>query len=300
MKSNLTITPIISYLPNTVLKMDCLIAGQSHKVRSAKYIIDQGVKRGDIIPGKTTILEKTGGGFGFGLVLAAKAYDLDVDLAIGLSYSQRKKDYLKKYGANLIGIDMLNNGLQPKQVIEYYLANQLQLNKSYFYTDQFNNIDNLQSHLLFTGPEIVAQLKDYQAKHMPHLKNIVFISTAGTGAHLTGIAKCLQQAFNVQTILVEPDNCDTKENITQTHPFEGINVGVMPPFLDWQLINRIEKVSLEQAKQAQSRLAIHAGYYVGLSSSACLAVLERLQAQVQNSDDTLIFTMMYDLGFWYD
>lgn len=74
--------------------------GCSHKYRAAKFIVDHAVSSGEITPGQTTVIEKTGGNFGFGLLMACHEYDVAVDLAVGLSFSQRKRRLLEYLGVS--------------------------------------------------------------------------------------------------------------------------------------------------------------------------------------------------------
>jgi hypothetical protein len=61
------LTPLLAVQANWFVKMDCLLPGHSHKSRAAQYIVQAGIRDGLIIPGQTTLIEKTGGNFGLGL-----------------------------------------------------------------------------------------------------------------------------------------------------------------------------------------------------------------------------------------
>lgn len=289
-------SPLLQLDEQWLVKMDCFLAGHSHKSRAADYIVQRGIEDGLIVPGKTTLIEKTGGNFGLGLVLAAAKNNLNVDLAIGLGFSKKKRDFLSRYGANLIGVEMLLNGLQPKDVVQHHLEHQDRLGKSYFYTDQFNNVGSLEAHEHITGPEIVAQI----TQQYPYIRRIVFVACAGTGAHATGIAYAIRHAgYGLNFVLVEPSQCDTLNNMHEKHAFEGMNVGVLPPFLDTSLISEVIKVREEEAQGMQKHFAIRHGYHVGMTSAACLAAAQRMALAVKGGNDTMVLNMVYDLGFWY-
>jgi len=156
------ITRLIQCNEEIFFKAELENLGGSHKYRAAKYIIQEGIKDGKITPGKTTIIEKTGGNFGFGLSAVCKKYNLQMDLAIGLSFSQLKRDLLEFLGANLIGKNMLKDGLSPKEVVHYYLEHQNSMGKSYFYTNQFQNQLGVEVHRKYTGNELAEQLHQQQ------------------------------------------------------------------------------------------------------------------------------------------
>lgn len=130
----------------------------------------------------TTVIEKTGGSFGFGLLAACHKYQVAVELAVGLSFSQTKRDLLECFGARLIGKEMLMAGATPKDVVMHHLDNQAALGKSYFYTDQFNNPVGIEAHRYQTASELAVQLTNAGAG-----RQILFVGCAGTGASFTGI-----------------------------------------------------------------------------------------------------------------
>lgn len=99
-------TKLLQLNNHMLVKMELNNISGSHKFRAAQYIINDAIKKG-LIDNQTTIIEKTGGNFGFGLLAACLKQNIPVELAIGLSFSQRKKQQLKKLGAILIGQDML-------------------------------------------------------------------------------------------------------------------------------------------------------------------------------------------------
>lgn len=178
--------------PGLLVKFECNNVAGSHKVRAAQYIIREGIASGKIVPGKTTVIEKTGGNFGFGLVVACQEYGIPVELAVGLSFSPIKRRCLEFFGAELIGLDMLEKGAKPREIVDWCLANQNSLGKEYFFTDQFNNPCSLEAHFSETGPEIAAQL----AEHYPEVEELTFVSCGGTGASLTGIARALKESLH--------------------------------------------------------------------------------------------------------
>lgn len=286
-------TPLREIEPRLLLKLELDNPGASHKVRAARHIVRCAVQAGHIVPGLTTVIEKTGGNFGFGLVLACSEIGVSVELAVGLSFSPLKRHFLELSGAKLIGIDQLRAGSTPREVVEWHLANAGRLGKSYFYTDQFNNPKNIEAHEYETGAEIAQQLKD-----LDNIKNISFVSCAGTGAHLTGITRALLSAgYTVDVTLVEPTGCDSRNSIFVEHNFEGMAVGVKPPLLDWDLVSDAVHIDHASMLATKQRIAATQGYIVGNTSAACLAAASALTVQLPKSHKVL--TIAYDHGLWY-
>lgn len=286
-------TPLVEIEPGLLAKFECNNPGGSHKVRAARYIVRQGLEDGSILPGVTTVIEKTGGNFGFGLTVACEELGIPVELAVGLSFSPIKRKALELCGAKLIGLDMLHAGSTPRQVVEWQLEQAVRSGKHYFYTDQFKNPGSLAAHELGTGPEIAAQLKQW-----PELEALTFVSCAGTGASLTGVTRALRaRGVDTQVVLVEPAGCDSLRGVFAQHSLEGMSVGVVPPFIDWATIGDVRQVSAEQADREYRRIARQHGFFVGRTSAACLHVASDL-ARTQPTGRKIL-AMIYDHGLWY-
>lgn len=286
-------TPMLEVKKGLLIKLDLFNEGGSHKTRAAKHIIQKAVAKGQIVPGRTTVIEKTGGNFGFGLIKSCKDLGIDVELAVGLGFSLTKRKYLEAMGAQLIGIQELKNGSTPGEIVENRLRGAFEAEKEYFYTDQFNNIDGLEGHLTLTGPEVVEQISEFTSN-----KDIIFVSCAGTGASLMGIRQCLiQNGFNVTTSYVEPLGCDSENGLFVDHRFEGMSVGVTPPFVNWSVIDSKNHVSFDEMLVTQKEFFAETGHVVGNTSAACIKVA---QEESRKHPDKIVFTMAYDHGLWYE
>ncbi|GFM83068.1 pyridoxal-5'-phosphate-dependent protein [Pseudomonas cichorii] len=275
-------------------KMEMNNPGGSHKYRAASVIIDAALRSGEIIPGVTTVIEKTGGNFGFGLVAACHKHGIPIELAIGLGFSQTKRNLLECFGAKLIGKEMLRDGLSPKEVVNFHLQNQQAMGKSYYYTDQFNNLVGVEAHRYQTAPELARQLEEAKSG-----KKLLFIGCAGTGASFTGITLGLKDhGFDVSTIMVDPQGCDSREGVFSDHRLEGMAVGVCPPFLDWSLVNRRFNVDHAEMLAAQRWFFMQNGAFVGNTAAACISVARQMMSQKDYADSTIV-TIAYDAGLWY-
>lgn len=287
-------TELARYNDRLFAKLELNNLGGSHKFRAARHIVRRAIERGDIIPGRTTVIEKTGGNFGFGLLAACYQYDVKVDLAVGLSFSPLKRKLLECFGARLIGKDMLREGATPREVVEHHLHHQHELGRHYYYTDQFNNPDGVEAHRMGTGPELAAQLLDQGVG-----KRLLFVGCAGTGASFTGITQALiDHGFDVEAVLVEPAECDIRKGVFRDHRLEGMAVGVAPPFLDWSLVHDVYGVDLKETLEAQRHFYMHNGIHIGNTSAACFAVARQLLERSEFRNRVLV-TMAYDSGLWY-
>jgi cysteine synthase len=290
----MTLSQSLMIRPGLVIKLEMNNPGGSHKYRAARHIIELAIESGGIVPGRTTVIEKTGGNFGFGLLAVCQRYGIQVDLAVGLSYSARKRELLAGLGANLIGQDMLAEGASPAEVVEYFLDSRTRCDKKYFYTDQFSNALGVEAHQMDTGGEFADQIRA-----VSKAVNVVFVGCAGTGASFTGVCRGLcDGGFKVEAHLIEPAQCDTRSGQFSDHRFEGIAVGVAPPFLDWGLVHRVHKVTIKEMVDAQRWAYGQLGIYIGNSSAGCLAVARSLHCEI-DPGDTVVACISYDSGHWY-
>ncbi|RAS22825.1 PLP-dependent cysteine synthase family protein [Paraburkholderia bryophila] len=290
---NTLLTPLREVQPGLLLKFECDNPGGSHKVRAARFIVRNAIASGEIVPGRTTVIEKTGGNFGFGLAIACHAHGVPVHLAVGLGFSAVKRRCLELFGAQLIGLDMLERGATPREVVESHLTHQAEHERNYFYTDQFRNAGSVIAHEIETGPEIAAQLQAW-----PHVRQLTFVACAGTGASLVGIAKALKSAgYRVHVVLVEPQGCDSRNGVFTDHKLEGMSVGAAPPFLGWDLIDEVRTVSYEQVLSTRRTFACTSGFLVGNTTAACLSVAHGLARNATREHKVL--SILYDHGLWY-
>ena len=105
-----------------------------------------------------------------------------------------------------------------------------------------------------------------RAKARPHLvplegvRAVSFVSCAGTGAHLTGIARALRRAgYAVDVTLVEPEGCDSRNGVFVSHRFEALACGAVASLSLTALAERVvlgetsELGSAELGLQLRSR-----------------------------------------------
>lgn len=284
-------TPMISPLPNLKVKLEHFNPAGSHKARAARYIIRKAIDDGELkVGGRRRIIEKSGGNFGIGLAYEAAKHNIGVDLVVGLSFSPIKRRLCEEYGVRLIGVDLLRQGLQPKEVIAHYLALQ---RGDYFFTDQFSNHENLNAHLRETAPELASQIKPDSRQ----FNGITLVLSAGTGAHIGAIEQTLRgEVSNLRVVVPEPENCSFRNGIFGTHSQQGAAVGVKPPFLDLNKVDQFEPVSDLEALRGQQLLAKDCGIYPGPTSGANYFLARQIATR---EPDRLIVTMTYDGGQAY-
>lgn len=182
-----------------LLKLEMQNPGGSIKDRIALSMIEEAEARGEITPGKTTIVEATSGNTGIGLamVAAAKGYKCIICMPQVPAMYER---YVinRKFGAE-VHLTSVNKDDMEKtfQNMLGYAKDLVTANPdTHWMPSQFVNYDNPKVHYETTGPEIWEQTG----------KNIdVFVAGAGTGGTIAGGAKYLvEQNPDMKIVCVEP------------------------------------------------------------------------------------------------
>jgi cysteine synthase A len=265
----------------------------SVKCRIGANMIWTAEKQGLLKPGME-IIEPTSGNTGIALayVAAARGYKLKVTMPETMSIERRK--VLAIFGANLIltpGAKGMRGAVEEAERIAASSSN-------YFIPQQFKNPANPEIHFRTTGPEIWEQTEG---------EIDVFVSGVGTGGTITGVSRFIkgEKKKRIISIAVEPVESPV---ITQRlagqelkpgpHKIQGIGAGFIPDILDLSIIDRVEKVTSEEAIEHARRLAREEGILSGVSCGAAIAVALRMARSGEFEGKTIV-TLLPDSGERY-
>ncbi|HEX3409006.1 MAG TPA: PLP-dependent cysteine synthase family protein, partial [Candidatus Binataceae bacterium] len=134
-------------------KLEGFNPGGSVKDRAARKMIELGVTRGDLRPGKV-ILDSTSGNTGIALAMVGAALGFPVELVMASNVSRERKKIIEAFGAKPIYSDPLE-GSDGAIVLCRKLIDADP--DRYFKPDQYNNEANPLAHFETTGPEIWRQ-----------------------------------------------------------------------------------------------------------------------------------------------
>ena len=268
------------------LKLEMFNPGGSIKDRVALAIIEDGEKRGKLTPEKT-VIEATSGNTGIGLALVCAAKGYRCVIAMPENMSNERKKILKAYGAELI-LTPAEEGIpgavrKVKELLE-------KEPDRYFPARQFENPVNPQVHYETTAPEILEQMGVFPE---------VFVAGVGTGGTLTGIGKRFKEVNpECLVVAVEPGNCAVISGKPPgAHKIQGIGAGFIPKILDVGLIDRVETISLEEAKKYSKLLASQFGILSGISAGANVA--GALRVAKETGKKRRVVTVLPDTGERY-
>ncbi|MCD1186493.1 cysteine synthase A [Vibrio cholerae] len=266
----------------------------SVKCRIGANMIWEAEKQGKLKPG-VELVEPTSGNTGVALafVAAARGYKLTLTMPESMSLERRK--LLKALGANLELTEAAKGMKGAIAKAEEIVASNPE---KYLLLQQFNNPANPQIHEKTTGPEIW-DATDGQID--------VFVAGVGTGGTLTGTSRYIKgtQGKAILSVAVEPAESPV---ITQAlageeikpapHKIQGIGAGFIPGNLDLSLIDRVERVTSDEAIEMARRLMEEEGILAGISSGAAVFAANRI-AQLPEFEGKTIVTVLPSSGERY-
>jgi cysteine synthase A len=248
-----------------------------------------------VLTADKTIIEPTSGNTGIALafVAAARGYKLALTMPDSMSIERRK--ILKAFGAELILTDGSKGMKGAVEKAEEIYNND---KKKYVLLQQFTNPANPLIHETTTGPEIWDDTDG---------EIDALVSGVGTGGTITGISRFIKnkKGKKIVSVAVEPEaspvitqKLNGEELKPNPHKIQGIGAGFIPDNLDLSLVDRVERVSNEEAIEFALRLTREEGILAGISCGAATAVAARL-AKLEEFKHKMIVVILPDSGERY-
>ncbi|MDH7603645.1 MAG: cysteine synthase A [Melioribacter sp.] len=267
------------------VKLERSNPGASIKDRIALSMIEDAEMKGILKP-DSIIVEPTSGNTGIGLamVAAVKGYKLILVMPESMSIERRK--IMAAFGAEF---ELTPRELGMKGAIakaQEIAAN----NPKVWIPQQFENPSNVDIHIKTTAQEILNDFPD----GFDYL-----ITGVGTGGHITGVAKVLKEKFpHIKVFAVEPAASPViSGGQPGPHPIQGIGAGFIPKIFDTSLIDGVIQITKEEAFEFARRAAKDEGLFVGISSGASLAAVNKKLSEIPEGKRILTFN--YDTGERY-
>ncbi|SHH56167.1 cysteine synthase A [Thermosipho atlanticus] len=229
--------------------------GGSVKDRPAFFMINAAIRDGKLT--NKILVEPTSGNTGIALAWLGKKLGINVILTMPETMTKERIDIMKAFGADIV-LTPGEKGM--KGAIEKAL--EIVESKSAYMPNQFENINNVISHELTTGPEILSQM---------NFNLDAFVAGVGTGGTITGVGHVLRKYFNnnVKIVAVEPSNSPVLSGGNPgKHKIQGIGAGFIPKILDLAVIDEVFTVSDEEAFHMFKYINNQLGISVGISSAA--------------------------------
>jgi cysteine synthase B len=239
-------------------KLEGFNPGGSVKDRPARKMVEDGLARGLLVPGKV-ILDSTSGNTGIALAMIGAALGYPVELVMPGNVSEERKRVVRAFGARPIYSDPLEGSDGAILKCREIIAADPQ---RYFKPDQYFNEANPQAHFETTGPEIWEQTGG-QVTH--------FVAGLGTSGTIMGTGRYLKQRNpDVRIVAAEPADA--------FHGLEGLKhmaSSIRPGIYHEDELDSKIGIETDDAYNMVYRLGREEGLLVGQSCGAALvAALE--------------------------
>ncbi|HBB91413.1 MAG: cysteine synthase [Bacteroidetes bacterium GWF2_49_14] len=262
----------------------------SMKDRMALAMIEGAERRGELRPGGT-VLEYTGGSTGGSLAMVCAYKGYRTHFVTSDAFAEEKLQTMRVFGATLEIIPS-EYGTINARLIDSLVARARELsgNPGFFWTDQFNNIDNRNAYHQM-ALEILKELdRDFDE----------FITGVGTGGSFSGNAEIFKDAIpGIRCIAIEPDGVRSLSggDTSGTHLLEGIGAGFVPKICRLDLADEIIAVTDADAYDTARKLAKTEGIFGGATSGANVwAAIQR--ARILGAGKKVV-TIICDSGLKY-
>src|SRR5512140_1410354 len=266
----------------------------SVKCRIGAAMVWDAEKRGELKPGKA-IIEATSGNTGIALAFAAASRGLECVLTMPETMSMERRKVLVALGAKVVLTPGAGGMKAAMAKADEIVASDP---KKYVMMRQFDNPANPAIHESTTGPEIWDDTDGAID---------VFVGGVGTGGTITGVSRYIKNTKRkkILSVAVEPE---ASPLITQAlagqplvpgpHKIQGLGANFIPKNLDLSLVDRVERVSNEDAIAMARRLAREEGILSGISCGAAMVAALRLAFDPAYRGKTIV-TVLPDLAERY-
>ena len=243
---------------NIFVKLECSNPAGSAKDRVAYSIIKDAEEKGVLKKG-STIIEPTSGNTGIGIASIGVSRGYRVIIVMPDTMSVERRKLMTAYGAELVLTDGslgMNGAIAKAEELQKEIPDSI-------VAGQFTNPANAMAHYKTTGPEIWNDTDGHVD---------VFVAGVGTGGTITGVGEYLKEKNpNVEIVAIEPDTSAVLSGEKAgAHKLQGIGAGFIPEVLNTKVIDKIIKVSADDAYTTARNLAKSEGVLVGISSGAAL------------------------------
>lgn len=261
----------------------------SMKDRMADAVISRAESDGRLQPGYG-VVEYTGGSTGASLALVCAARGYPIRIVTSDAFSREKLDQMRALCAELTLVPS-EGGLTTKKLIldMIEVAGKMAAEPRTYWTDQLNNADAIAGYHPL-AEEIWTQTEGAVD---------AFVHSVGTAASIRGVGGRLKEhRADARVVAVEPGESPVLSGGQPgPHKIEGVGIGYTPPLWDPDLVDAVEAVPTEDAKEMTRRLAREEGLFAGTSSGA--NVLAAIREARRLGPGSTVVTLLCDSGLKY-
>jgi cystathionine beta-synthase len=276
------------------VKLEYMNPGGSTKDRIGAYMLDQAIKEGTLKPGGT-IIEGTSGNTGVGLAMWAAVHGYKCIFVLADKQSKEKIDNLRAFGAKVV---VCPTNVEPEDPRSYYSvsARLAETIPNSFYVNQYDNLNNRDTHYNWTAPEMYEQTKgDFD----------VFMATVGTGGTISGCGRYFKEKMpDVQIVGIDCEGSIVAQYAktgdksgARSYVLEGVGEDFIPENYDFDNIDDWVVIGDKESFLMTRRLLKEEGIYAGGSAGA--AIVGAIKYAKTLKEPKKILVLLHDSGNRY-
>ena len=248
---------------NLFAKLELFNPSGSVKDRVGRAMIEAAEKSGELKAGGT-IIEATAGNTGLGIAFAALNKGYRVIFVVPTKFSSEKQTLMRALGAEIINTPREEGMLGAENKaneLRKTIPNAITLN-------QFRNPANPQAHYDTTAREIFSALDG---------KIDFFVAGAGSGGTYSGIMRYFKEKDeNITGVLADPVGSTMGGGEHGDYNIEGIGNDFIPDTMSMKYVDKVIKITDDDAFSSSRLLARKEGVFAGSSSGGALAAALKL------------------------
>ena len=276
------------------VKLEYMNPGGSTKDRIGAHMLRKAVEEGKLKPGGT-IIEGTSGNTGVGLAMFAAVHGYKCIFVLADKQSKEKIDNLRAFGAKVV---VCPTNVEPEDPRSYYSVSK-RLSETIpnsFYVNQYDNLNNRDTHYTWTAPEMWEQTQgDFD----------VFMATVGTGGTITGCGMYFKEKDPSKQIVgidcegsIITHHFKTGEFIeAKPYVLEGVGEDFIPENYDYSVIDDFVMIGDKESFLMTRKLLKYEGIYAGGSAGA--AIVGAIKYAKTLKEPKKILVLLHDSGNRY-
>lgn len=270
-------------------KLELLNPMGSSKDRAAASMLLAAIRDGDVVPGRTTVVESTSGNTGLALASVCKYFRLPLICVVDGRMTAQHGNILRAFGATINEVtvpDPATGELLParlRRVQELLAAHQPS-----FWPNQYSNANNSAAHEI-TCAEIFDQLG--------HAPDYIFCAT-GTCGTIRGCADFIRdRGARTQVIAVDAVGSRIFGHPPQRRIIPGLGSAIRPPLVEGIPVSRVVHISEADAVLGARRLLETEAILAGGSSGAVMSALSACDDILRDAKSVVV--ILADAGERY-
>lgn len=260
---------------NLFAKLELFNPSGSVKDRVGRAMIEAAEKSGELKEGGT-IIEATAGNTGLGIAFAALNKGYRVIFVVPTKFSAEKQTLMRALGAEIINTPREEGMLGAENKaneVRKTIPNAITLN-------QFRNPANPQAHYDTTAREIYSALDG---------KIDFFVAGAGSGGTYSGIMRYFKEKDqNITGVLADPVGSTMGGGEHGDYNVEGIGNDFIPDTMSMDYVDKVIKITDEDAFSTARLLAKKEGVFAGSSSGGALAAAVKLAKSLGDKSANIV------------